>query len=98
MVELGIVTPVGRKGVEQRLAIVTDAGDERVPEVARACLWVMYIRHAVAWHASSHAAAKTFWRIDSSRLLGSLVVYLLAVSHGEQDKTDQRIVGDGRGE
>jgi hypothetical protein len=29
---------VGRKGVEQLLAIVTDASDQRVPEVARACL------------------------------------------------------------
>ena len=38
MAEYGIVAPVGRKGVEQLLAIVTDAGDERVPEVARACL------------------------------------------------------------
>ena len=38
MAEFGIVAAVGRKGVEQLLAIVTDAGDERVPEVARACL------------------------------------------------------------
>ena len=38
MAEYGIVAAVGRKGVEQLLAIVTDAGDERVPEVARACL------------------------------------------------------------
>jgi transposase len=38
MAEFGIVAPVGRKGVEQLLAIVTDAGDQRVPEVARACL------------------------------------------------------------
>ena len=30
MAELGIVTPVGRKGVEQLLAIATDAGDRRV--------------------------------------------------------------------
>ena len=35
MAEFGIVAAVGRKGVEQPLAIVTDAGDERVPEVAR---------------------------------------------------------------
>ena len=30
MAELGIVAPVGRKGVEQLLAIATDAGDQRV--------------------------------------------------------------------
>ncbi len=38
MAELGIVSPVGRKGVEQLLAIATDASDRRVTEVARACL------------------------------------------------------------
>jgi transposase len=38
MAEFGLVAPVGRKGVEQLLAIVTDARDERVPEVARACV------------------------------------------------------------
>jgi transposase len=38
MAEFGIVAPVGRKGVEQLLAIVTDASDQRVPEVARACV------------------------------------------------------------
>jgi transposase len=38
MAEFGIVAPVGRKGVEQLLPIVTDASDQRVPEVARACV------------------------------------------------------------
>ena len=38
MAEFGIVAPVGRKGVEQLLAVVTDARDQRVPELARACL------------------------------------------------------------
>ena len=38
MAELGIVAPVGRKGVEQLLAIATDARDRRLPEVARARL------------------------------------------------------------
>ena len=36
MAELGIVTLVGRKGVEQLLPIATDASDRRVTEVARA--------------------------------------------------------------
>src|SRR4030042_6081781 len=31
MAEFGIVAPVGRKGVEQLLAVVTDARDQRVP-------------------------------------------------------------------
>ena len=38
MAEFGIVAAGGRNGVEQLLAIVADAGDQRVPEVARACL------------------------------------------------------------
>src|SRR3974377_323055 len=33
MAEFGIVAPVGRRGVEQLLAIVTDAGEQRVPAV-----------------------------------------------------------------
>jgi hypothetical protein len=36
MAEFGIVAPVGRKGVEQLLAVVTKAEDQRVPELARA--------------------------------------------------------------
>src|SRR6266581_1055963 len=38
LAEFGIVAPVGRKGVEQLLAIVMDVNDQRVPGVARACL------------------------------------------------------------
>jgi transposase len=38
MAELGIIAPVGRKGVEQLLAVSTDTNDRRVPEVARACV------------------------------------------------------------
>ena len=34
LAELGIVAPVGRKGVEHLLAIGTDGNDQRVPEVA----------------------------------------------------------------
>jgi transposase len=34
MAEFGIVAPVGRKGVEQLLAIAADASDRRVPELA----------------------------------------------------------------
>ena len=38
MAEFGIVAAVGRKGVEHLLAIATDASDQRVPELARACV------------------------------------------------------------
>ena len=36
LAELGIVAPVGRRGVEELLEVVADANDGRVPEVARA--------------------------------------------------------------
>src|ERR1700685_3767508 len=38
LAEFGIVAPVGRHGVEELLTVVADPNDERVPEIARACL------------------------------------------------------------
>ena len=38
LAEFGIVAPVGRKGIETLLNVVTDASDKRVPVVARMCL------------------------------------------------------------
>src|SRR5580704_10075271 len=38
LAELGIVAPVGRRGVEQLLALIAEGNDARVPEVARACI------------------------------------------------------------
>jgi transposase len=65
MAEFGIVAPVGRKGVEQLLAVVTDARDQCVPAVARACLAALgaqlrrlkeqileFDRMIMAWHRS----------------------------------------------
>jgi len=66
MAEFGIVAPVGRKGVEQLLAIASDASDQRVPELARACLAALgaqlrmlkaqileFDRKIMAWHRSN---------------------------------------------
>src|SRR5499426_1266039 len=36
--EFGIVAPVGRNGVEALLHIVADTSDNRIPDIARACL------------------------------------------------------------
>jgi transposase len=36
LAEFGVVAPVGRHGVEQLLGVVADAGDRRLPDVARA--------------------------------------------------------------
>src|SRR3989337_1486373 len=38
LAEFGIVAAVGRKGVEQLLEVVADVSDNRVPELARACV------------------------------------------------------------
>ena len=71
MAEFGIVASVGRKGVEQLLAIVTDASDQRVPEVARACLAALgaqlrmlkaqileFDRMIMAWHRSNETSRR----------------------------------------
>jgi transposase len=38
LAEFGIVAPVGRNGVEQLLDVVADSSDNRLPNVARACM------------------------------------------------------------
>ena len=85
MAELGIVSPVGRKGVEQLLAIATDASDRRVPEVARACLAALgaqlrmlkaqileFDRRILAWHRSN----ETSRRLDAIPGIGPALAYL----------------------
>src|SRR6266536_2289824 len=65
LAEFGIVAPVGRKGVEQLLAVVKDASDHHVPEMARACVLALgaqlrmlkaqileFDRRILAWHRS----------------------------------------------
>src|SRR6202165_1638546 len=41
LAEFGIVARVGRNGVEELLDVVADSSDERVPEIARACVAVL---------------------------------------------------------
>src|SRR3989441_10399128 len=66
LAELGIVAPVGRKGVEQLLAVAEDASDHHVPEMARACVVALgaqlrmlkaqileFDRRILAWHRSN---------------------------------------------
>ncbi len=38
LAEFGIVAPVGRNGVEELLYAIADQRDDRIPEMARACL------------------------------------------------------------
>ena len=44
LAEFGIVAPIGRNGIEQLLGVVSDAGDTRLPEVARACLTALGVQ------------------------------------------------------
>jgi len=77
LAEFGIVAPVGRNGVEQLLDVVADAGDKRLPELARACVAALGVqlqtlkaqilnfdRRIMAWHRSN-ATSK---RLDENAL------------------------------
>jgi transposase len=71
LAEFGIVAPVGRRGVEQLLALIADGDDTRVPDVARTCIAALGIqlralkaqileldRRILAWHRSSEVSRR----------------------------------------
>jgi transposase len=71
LAELGVVAPVGRRGVDQLLAIVADPGDKRLPEVARICVAALgaqlqtlklrileFDRLIRAWHRSNEVSRR----------------------------------------
>jgi transposase len=67
LAEFGVVAPVGRRGVEQLLAVIADSDDARVPEVARACVAALrqlkaqileLDRRILAWHRSSETSRR----------------------------------------
>ena len=71
LAELGIVAPIGRKGVEELLDVVADPSDKRVPAIARACLAALgaqlrrlkeqileFDRMIMAWHRSNEASRR----------------------------------------
>jgi transposase len=87
LAEFGIVAPVGRRGVEQLLEVVADKADDRLPEVARACLAALssqlrelkaqileFDRRIIAWHRSS-ATSK---RLDAIPGVGPALVASIA--------------------
>ena len=89
MAEFGIVAPVGRKGVEQLLAVLMDASDQRVPEVARACLAALgaqlrmlkgqileFDRRILAWHRSNEISR----RLDAIPGIGPALATALVAS------------------
>ena len=89
LAEFGIVAPVGRNGVEQLLGVVADAGDTRLPEVARACVAALgaqlqtlkaqilqFDRMITAWHRSSEASR----RLDDIPGVGPVLATALVAS------------------
>ena len=71
LAEFGIVAPLGRLGVEALLGVVADPKDQRVPEVARACLGALgaqlrvlkkqileFDRMINAWHRSNEISKR----------------------------------------
>src|SRR5512134_1833169 len=89
MAEFGIVAPVGRKGVEQLLAVVTEAKGQGVPELARACIAALgaqlcrlkekileFDRMIMAWHRSN----ATSRRLDAIPSIGPALATALVAS------------------
>jgi transposase len=89
LAEFGIVAPVGRKGVDQLLAVVSDTSDKRLPEVARACVAALgaqlqmlkaqileFDRKIRAWHRSSEASK----RLDAIPGVGPTLATALVAS------------------
>jgi transposase len=89
MAEFGIVAPVGRHGVEALLEVVADVSDNRVPEVARACLAALgahlrmlkeqileFDRRILAWHRSN----ETSRRLDAIPGIGPVLATALVAS------------------
>src|SRR3974390_86850 len=71
LAEFGIVAPVGRNGVEALLTIVGDPNDQRLPDIARACVAALGVqlralkaqilefdRMIMAWHRSSETSRR----------------------------------------
>jgi transposase len=89
LAELGIVAPIGRKGVDQLLEVVADPGDGRVPELARACVAALgaplqmlkaqileFDRKIMAWHRSD----ETSRRLDEVPGIGPALATALVAS------------------
>jgi transposase len=89
LAEFGIIAPVGRRGVEQLLDIVSDTADHRLPELARACLTALggqlralkaqileFDRRIIAWHRSN-ATSK---RLDAIPGVGPALATALVAS------------------
>jgi len=100
LAEFGIVAPVGRKGVEALLVVVADSSDQRLPEVARACVAALgaqlqmlkaqileFDRRIMAWHRSNEISK----RLDQIPGVGPALATALVAS-----VADPRMFRSGR--
>jgi transposase len=89
LAEFGIVAPVGRRGVEELLDVVANAGDQRLPDIARTCLAGLgaqlrtlkaqvleFDRMIMAWHRSN----ETSRRLDAIPGVGPALATALVAS------------------
>ena len=89
LAEFGIVAPIGRKGVEQLLDVVANAKDQRIPDIARACVAALGVqlralkaqilefdRQIMRWHRS-HETSK---RLDEIPGVGPALATALVAS------------------
>src|SRR5499427_8043231 len=92
LAEFGIVGPVGRNRVEALLNIAADTSDNRVPEIARACLAALggqlrtlkaqileFDTLIMAWHRSNEASK----RLDEIPGVGPALATALVASVGD---------------
>jgi transposase len=92
LAEFGVVAPVGRRGVEELLRVITDPADKRVPEVVRGCLAALgsellslkkqildFDRMILAWHRSN----QTSKRLNCIPGVGPLLATALVASVGD---------------
>jgi transposase len=92
LAEVGIVASVGRNGVEQLLDVAADATDNRLPEMARACVLALgaqlrtlkaqilnFDRLIMAWHRSNEASK----RLDDIPGVGPALATALVASVGD---------------
>src|SRR6202140_2922508 len=91
LAELGIVAPVGRKGVTELLHVVADPSDKRVPEIARVCLAALgtqllslkkqiveFDRMILAWHRSNQTSKRLHYIPGVGPMLATALVASVA--------------------